>query len=456
MLLPRRQLLRATGSGFAYLAFAGMASQSRANEPRSEEQPLSVREPHFPARAKRVIMMFMQGGPSHVDTFDDKPDLARYADKTLSVDDLPKSKRRNGQLLASPWRFSPQGESGLPISELFPQLSRHADDLCLINGMYTDNPAHPQATVMMHTGSINFVRPSMGSWLVYGLGTENHDLPGFVTINPSGSAQNYGAAFLPAAYQGTRVQGGNAPIPNIRGARSRDEQRRQLDLLQSMNQDAVQRAVENSELNGIIESYELAFRMQSSVPELMDIAGESQAVRSQYGLDDKQTEAFGTQCLMARRLAEAGVRFIEITHRGWDQHNNLQTRLPANCRAIDQPIAALMDDLKQRGLLEDTLLVWTGEFGRTPHEQNNGKGRRHNNRGFTTWLAGGGVKGGLRYGATDEIGLEAVEGKVHIHDLHATILHLLGLDHERLTYRYSGRDFRLTDVHGKVVTDILS
>ncbi len=456
----RRTWLQQGGSGLAALALAGMLGEtvSAAESQGGYQSPLTERPPHFAPRAKRVIMMFMQGGPSHIDTFDHKPLLAKYAEQELPLADVPV--RGKDRLLPSPWQFQRHGESGLEISELFPQLAQHADQLCLLNGMHTDNPAHPQATIMMHTGSINFVRPSVGSWVVYGLGTQNQDLPGFVTINPEanpGGSQNFGSAFLPAAFQGTRVNAGDSPIANIQNPqRSRRAQRRHLDLLQAMNRDALEQAVQNSEMEGIIESYELAFRMQTAVPELMDIANEPMAIREQYGIANRETQEFGRQCLMARRLAEAGVRFIEISHRGWDQHNNLQAALPRNCRAIDQPIAALIKDLKQRGLLQETLLVWTGEFGRTPQEQNNFNGRRHNNRGFTTWMAGGGVRGGLRFGATDPIGSEAVEGRVHIHDLHATILHLLGLDHERLTYRYSGRDFRLTDVHGSVVKSILA
>ena len=449
----RRQLLKRSSLGFGYLALAGLANSSRAED--TFQGPLAVKQPHFAPRAKRVIMMFMQGGPSHVDTFDYKPELQAGQDKTYQ----DPNGRRRGKLLPSPWKFSQHGESGLEISELFPHLAKHADELCLLNSMHTDNPAHPQATIMMHTGSINFVRPSVGSWSVYGLGTSNQNLPGFVTINPVGNlggTQNYGSAFLPAAYQGTRIDVGNNPIANIRSQRSRSEQRKYLDLLQSMNQDNLELARVDPELEGVIESYELAFRMQSEVPNLLDLSNESEASKDNYGMNDRTTATFGTQCLMARRLAEAGVRFIELTHRGWDQHNALRTKLPNNCQAVDQPIAALISDLKQRNLLEDTLLIWTGEFGRTPTDQNNGNGRRHNNRGFTTWLAGGGVQGGMRYGATDPVGMAAVENKVHVHDLHATILHLLGMDHERLTYRYSGRDFRLTDVHGNVVHDILT
>ena len=446
-LCSRRQMLKQSSLGFGFLALAGLTNESTGKE--IFQGPLAAKTPHFPARAKRVIMMFMQGGPSHVDTFDYKPELQASEGKSYG----------RGNLLASPWQFSPQGESGLPISELFPHLSQHADDLCLINSMHTDNPAHPQATIMMHTGSINFVRPSMGSWAVYGLGTANKNLPGFVTINPVGNlggAQNYGSAFLPAAYQGTRVDTGKDPIANIQSRRPRKEQREHLDLLQALNEDALRTANVDTELEGVIESYELAFRMQSEVPNLLDLSEETNATKEAYGLNSRETANFGTQCLMARRFAEAGVRFIEITHRGWDQHNALRTKLPSNCQAIDQPISALLQDLKQRNLLEDTLVIWTGEFGRTATDQNNGNGRRHNNRGFTTWLAGGGVKGGIRHGATDPVGMESVENKVHIHDLHATVLHLLGLNHEELTYRHSGRDFRLTDVYGNVVNDILA
>ena len=444
----RRDLLRTSSCGFGYLALAGLAQQANAAKPSFSDSPLLPKDPHFTPKAKRVIFLFMQGGPSHIDTFDHKPELAKMAES-------------NDKLYPSPFKFKQHGESGLPISSLFPHLSKHADDLCLLNGMHTDNPAHPQATIMLHTGSINFVRPSLGSWVVYGLGTDNQDLPGFVTINPPanlGGAQNYGSAFLPAAYQATRVAAGNNPVANIRPIRASmnsEDQRKQIDLIQAMNRDFQNRQSTNAELDGIIESFELAFRMQTSVPELVDIRTETGATKKKYGIGEKQTDNFGKQCLMARRLAEAGVRFIEISHRGWDQHKTLSERLPANCRATDKPIAALIEDLKQRDMLDETLIVWGGEFGRTPKSQNN-DGRAHNNRGYSMWMAGGGIRGGQRYGATDPSGEAAIENKVHIHDLHATILHLLGLDHEQLTYRYSGRDFRLTDVYGNVVKDILA
>ncbi|MGI9244867.1 MAG: DUF1501 domain-containing protein [Verrucomicrobiales bacterium] len=444
----RRDLLRSSACGFGYLALSGLAA--RAAQAETEyTNPLAEKQPHFPARAKRVIFMFMQGGPSHLDTFDYKPALQKAGGKGDGKE----------KLLASPFEFAQHGQSGLHLSSLYPELAAHADDLCILNGMHTTSPAHPQATVAAHTGSINFVRPSMGAWVTYGLGTSNEDLPGFVTINPVnnlGGAQNYGSAFLPASFQGTRVGAGAGSISNIANpVLDSASQRRQLDLVQAMNQDMLRRNQTNAELEGVIESYELAFRMQSSVPDVMDLSKESENTKSLYGIGKKLTNDFGTQCLMARRLAESGVRFIQVTHRGWDQHNNLKGKLTANSGATDRPIAALITDLKRRGMLKDTLLVWGGEFGRSPQGQNK-DGRRHNNRGYSMWMAGGGVAGGLRYGSTDDLGGTAVSGKMHTHDLHATILHLLGLDHEKLTYRYAGRDFRLTDVHGIVHDDILA
>ena len=454
--MTRRDALRSAAGGFGYLALAGLSTQ-RAFADGAYENPLAPRKPHFAARAKRVIMLFMQGGPTHVDTFDYKPELVKNAGKDHTLEYF--GKKLKGTLLGPAFKFNPSGKSGLPISEAYPHLSRHADKLCLINGMHTDNPAHPQATIMAHTGSINFVRPSMGSWVLYGLGTENQNLPGFISINPlrnQGGTQNYGAAFLPASYQGTRILGGNEPVANIAPAtRSTAAQRGHLDLVQSMNRDLLRRAKVNPEIEGVIQSYELAFQMQTEVPRVLDISKESAKTRKLYGIGGGQTNRFGAQCLMARRLAEAGVRFIEIGQTGWDHHNNLRKRLTAGAGATDQPMAGLLTDLEQRGLLKDTLVVWAGEFGRTPQGQNK-DGRRHNNRGFTYWMAGGGVKGGIRHGATDPTGDTAVEGKVHTHDFHATVLHLLGLDHEMLTYRYAGRDFRLTDVYGSVVKGIIT
>jgi hypothetical protein len=446
-------MLKTAACGFGYLALADLLTRSASAAPTTQEHyqsPLALKQPHFTPKAKRIIFLFMQGAPSHVDTFDYKPELIASDGKQVG----------GRTILAPQWKFKQHGKSGLWISELFPNVAQHADDLCIVNSMHIDNPAHPQATIQLHTGNAQFVRPSMGSWVVYGLGTANQNLPGFITINPPaavGGAQNYGAGFLPAAYEGTAISGGTGAIPNITPAAASSLQRKQIDLVQAMNRDLLKRSGDNPQIEGIIESYELGFRMQSAVPQVMDISKESERTLATYGIGqgERETDTFGRQCLMARRFAEAGVRFIEIAHTGWDQHTGLTQRHAANAKAVDKPIAGLLADLKQRGLLKDTLVVWGGEFGRTPTAQNR-DGRDHNNRGYTMWLAGGGAKPGLRYGATDEIGAKAVDNKVHVHDLHATILHLLGLDHERLTYRYAGRDFRLTDVHGNVVKDIIA
>lgn len=451
MLLSRRDALKGLSAGFGYMAFAGLASQAAVIS------PLAPRRPHFVPKAKRVIFCCMRGGPSHVDTFDHKPALVRDKGK-----ELPKF--RNRELMPSPWEFKRHGQSGLQVSELFPNLAQHADDLCLLNGMYSSVPAHPQSFLQLHTGSFQFVRPSMGSWVLYGLGSENQNLPGFISLCPPdnvGGAQNYGSAFLPAFYQGTKIGNFNqnikaASLRNLGNQNmSRKLQRRQLDFVQSLNRDLLDRKKQSSQIEGVIESYELAFRMQSAVPELMDANDENESTLKQYGINNRATENFGRQCLMARRFAEAGVRFIEITHGNWDQHRNLNAALTRNCAATDKPLAALLKDLKERGLLEETLVVWGGEFGRTPHIRQD-DGRDHNSTGFSFWMAGGGVKGGMVHGATDEHGVAAVENRMHFHDLHATILHLLGLNHEKLTYKYAGRDFRLTDVHGEIAHDIIA
>jgi hypothetical protein len=362
------------------------------------------------------------------------------------------------------------------MSEVFPELARHADDLCMINSMHTDLPNHSQAFLQMHTGSFQFVRPSVGAWTLYGLGSENTNLPGFVTINPpsdNGGARNYGSGFLPAACQGTRIgtnqipgfyakllgkdQEPGPPLKNIEGAVSRDVQRAQLDLIRDLNRHKLARDVHQPEIEGAIASFELAFRMQAEVPDVLDLRSEPASVLEQYGVGPGlPTDRFGRQCILARRLVEAGVRFVEITAPvGWDHHFLLKDELAKSAEATDRPTAALLTDLKKRGLLKDTLVVWAGEFGRTPYAQG-GLGRDHNNKGYTIWMAGGGVKGGLAYGATDEFGYQAVEKPVHVHDWHATVLHLLGLDHKRLTFNYGGRDFRLTDVYGNVVKEILA
>jgi len=437
-MLNRRELLQKLSCGFGLLALRDMASAATAGA-----NPLAPKAPMFPARAKRVIFLYMQGAPSQYETFDYNPDLAAA---------------KSGNLMAPAFPFTKSGQSGLPICDLFPSLQKQADDLCLLNGMTTDSPAHPTATIQLHTGSFTFVRPSMGAWIVYGLGSENKDLPGFVTINPAGQggAQNFGSAFLPASYEGTPYQTRTGKLSNIANPEMKSaEQRRELDLVQSLNKDYLQKAGHDGELEGVIESYEMAFRMQTAVPGVLDIKGEPDSVKKLYGLDNPATRDFGTQCLLARRLSEAGVRFVEISNNGWDHHNNLRQRIQQNAKQVDQPIAALIQDLKQRGLFNDTLLVWGGEFGRTTAGQD-GDGRNHNSRGYTMWMAGGGVKGGFRHGSTDPVSGAAVSGKMHVHDLHATMLYLLGMDHTKLTYRYGGRDFRLTEVAGNIVKEIVA
>ncbi|MBL8797704.1 MAG: DUF1501 domain-containing protein [Planctomycetia bacterium] len=483
MLLPnacltRREVLKTASCGFGYLALASLCTERAAAE---YQNPLAPKTPHFKARAKRIIFLSMRGGPSHVDTFDYKPKLAEDAGKAVTaLSGQVQDRNRGRSLLPSPFEFKRSGQSGLPISELFPHVGQHADDLCLLNSMYTDVPNHPQSWLMLHTGEFRFTRPSMGAWLLYGLGTENQDLPGYITISPPadlGGAQNYGNGFLPASFQGTRIgqQGtavAGASIGNITNAdRSGEAQRRQIDFIQAMNQDLLQRKQVNPELEGVINSMELGFRMQHSLPQLLDISKESQATLDLYGIakgrgagagngknangGNASTDDFGRQCLLARRFCEAGVRFVEVSLGNWDTHGGLKSRLTSLCGQIDKPIGGLLTDLKQRGLLQDTLVLWGGEFGRTPTGQGT-DGRDHNSAGFSMWLAGGGVKGGMRYGATDEHGSRAVENKLHHHDLHATLLHLMGLDHQKLSYRYGGRDYTLTDIHGRVAKEIMA
>jgi len=467
-IVSRRRMLQASSAGFGALAMAAMLGEERAEAGGPSADPLAPKAPHFPARAKRVIFLFMKGGPSHVDTFDYKPRLQRDDGKPLPFEKPRVQFAPTGMLLGSPWKFRPRGESGIMVSDLFPNVAGCVDDLCILNSLHGSNAAHGGALLKMHTGSDNFVRPSLGSWITYGLGTENRNLPGFVTICPTlahGGVQNWSSAFLPAPYQGTPL--GNAGVPAkdakvgyIQNPRlTAAEQRAQLDLLAEIHREQLERTGPDQALEGRLESFELAFRMQTEMPEVQDLSGETAATLRAYGLDDPVTENFGRQCLMARRFAERGVRFIQATHSNaavqWDQHGDLKNGHEQNAREVDRPIAALLRDLKARGLLEDTLVLWGGEFGRTPTAQ--GKdGRDHNPEGFTMWMAGGGVKGGLVHGATDEYGYYAVQDKVHVHDLHATILHLIGLDHEKLTFRHAGRDFRLTDVHGRVVQEILA
>ncbi|MEE3367871.1 MAG: DUF1501 domain-containing protein [Planctomycetota bacterium] len=475
MVKSRREILRTSALGFGQLALASLLSE--AAQARTAGQParpgsLEPRVPRLVPRARRVIFLFMLGGPSHLDTFDPKPRLDREHGKPLP---FPKRKIKfdgTGNLLRSPWKFRRYGESGGEVSDLFPQVARRVDDLCIIRSMHGTNVAHGAAVLKLHTGSDTFVRPSLGSWILYGLGAENQNLPGFITICPNlgyGGVKNWSSAFLPAPYQGIPLA--NSAVPAARaGVRylenrriSRSLQRRQLDMLREISRDQLRQTGPNRELEGRIDSFELAFRMQTQMPEIQDVTDETAATRRLYGIDEPATENFGRQCLLARRFAEQGVRFIQVTHAPqpglWDQHHSLRADHERNARQVDQPIAGLLEDLKQRGLLDDTLVIWGGEFGRTPTVQgayNERAGRDHNPDGFTIWLAGGGVKGGIRYGATDDYGYHAAENKVHLHDLHATILYLLGLDHEELTYQYAGRDFRLTDVHGEAVTDIVS
>jgi hypothetical protein len=429
---------------------------------------------HFPARAKRVIFVFMQGGPSHVDTFDYKPLLEKHDGEERTFDDarvLAKTKTiTKHRVFKSPWKFKQYGECGQHVSELFPNIAQHVDDLCFLKGMHTDGVAHGPATLFLHTGSINFVRPSVGSWVQYGLGSESENLPGFVTLQPSmgnGGPRNYGNAFLPAVYQGTPVgragvSATEAQIRNLTNPKLKsDEQMRQFEALRKINAIQKNSHAGDTEMDAMINSYELAWRMQRSVPDILDLTSESEHVQKMYGIGEKETDDFGRQCLMARRLSEAGVRYIQVNYGDntnnprWDQHSNLEKHAD-HAMKVDKPIAGLLADLKQRGLLEDTLVWWGGEFGRTPYAQANGTGRDHNPYGFTSFVAGGGVKAGFSYGETDEFGHHAVQDKIHMHDWHATLLHLLGLDHEKLTFKYSGREFRLTDVHGEVITDIFA
>jgi hypothetical protein len=427
--------------------------------------PLAPRKPHFEPKAKRVIFLFMHGGPSQMDTFDYKPLLQRDHGKPLPFERPKVVSSETFNLLKSPWEFKQYGQSGAWVSDLFPHLSTVVDDLCFIKSMHGSNSRHGGALLELHTGSDTFVRPSMGSWVTYGLGSENQSMPGFVTICPTqshGGANNFASAFLPAPYAGTSVGAVGIPardarIPFITNKETpRDIQRMEIDLIQEMNREQLASTGPDHSLEGRIDSFELAFRMQSEAPELQDISGESAATRALYGLDDPITEDFGRQCLMARRLSERGVRFVQVSHTyKWDQHARLRRDHAQNAAEVDKPITGLLRDLKSRGLLEETLVVWGGEFGRTPTAQGS-DGRDHNQEAFTYWLAGGGVKAGLSYGSTDDYSYYSVEKKVHFHDLHATILHLLGLDHKRLTYRYAGRDFRLTDVHGNVVNGIFA
>ena len=455
----RRAWLQRASGGFGALALAGLWAESQA-----ATDPLAPRPGHFPAKADRVIFLFSTGGVSQVDTFDRKPKLTADHGKSITASRwLNKTGNFQRYLTKSRWDFKQYGKSGIWVSDLFPHLGKVVDDLCILNAMVCDSDGHDKATLAAHTGSAQFARPSAGSWVSYGLGTENRNLPSFMVLAPAApyaGAQTWGSDFLPACHQGTHVIPGKDPLPNLgRKSPSADLQRMELDLLADLNKTHRERRAADQALDARIRSFETAFGMQREAPEAFDLSKESNETLALYGLDRGATTGFGWQCLVARRLAERGVRFLELIDVGsssnWDSHGDMgdHARL---AKAIDKPIAGLLTDLKQRGMLERTLVVWTTEFGRTPFNQTAGHpGREHHNLCFTSWLAGGGVKGGFVHGTSDEYGILPATGKVHTHDLHATILHLLGLDHTRLTYRYAGRDYRLTDVAGEVVTPIM-
>lgn len=460
--ISRRDLLRRTGNGLGAVALAALLAEE-TRQPASGaglDYPLATKVPHFAPRARRVVFLFMPGGPSQVDTFDPKPQLTR--DHGRPAPKLYLGKQRN--LLASPWRFQSYGEAGLPVSELFPHTAQCADDLCVIRSMVTDDPNHPGGCLLMNTGERVFSRPSLGAWITYGLGTENENLPGFLAIGPGPmieGARQYGASFLPAIYQGTFVSELSQPLRNLTPRLGAAPQRQDLDTLARLNELHRRSRPDDDRLAARIESFELAYRMQAAAPEAFDVSRETATTLRAYGLERAETEVFGRQCLLARRLLERGVRFVQLYHttggfQPWDQHSGLKAGHEKNALATDLPIAAFLQDLKARGLLHDTLVIWGGEFGRTPAAEGQADGRDHHPYGFTMWLAGGGVRGGLAYGATDEYGWDAVDNPVHVHDLHATILHLLGLDHERLTYHFGGRDYRLTDVYGRVVQELFA
>jgi hypothetical protein len=455
----RRQLLARSAHGFGKIALAGLLADDAFA---SLAQKTTTTPFHHAPRAKRVIFLYMDGGPSQVDTFDPKPRLDREHGQPIGMK-IPATQFDNvGNVLKSPWAFRPGGECGTPVSDLFPHVREHVDDLLVVRSMVSDFPEHTAANYFLHTGHGQQGRPSMGCWVTYGLGSEQRDLPGFLVLNggliPPGGLDNFHNGFLPARYQGSIFKHGAMPVANV-VPREQDPalQRAKLDLLRRLDGRLVERTPAADALESAIDNYELAYRMQSAVPELMDLRAESAATRALYGVDDKPTQIFGRLCLIARRLCEEGVRFIELTvpdlgHDRWDQHTNHEAGHRDNALAVDKPIAGLLTDLKARGLLDDTLVVWAGEFGRTPMAQGV-DGRDHNPHGFSIWLAGGGVKGGTVYGATDEYGYYAIENKVRVHDLQATMLHLLGFDHTRLTFRFSSRDMRLTDVHGEVRHD---
>jgi hypothetical protein len=466
--VSRRELLQKAAGGFASIALAGILAERQAQPARAAatvDDPLAPRQPHIPPRAKRVIFLYMTGGVSHVDTFDPKPRLFGDQGKTITVDNWQGKLGQFKRYLKTPqWTFRPGGACGTQISDLFPHVRDVADELCVIRSMESNHTNHYEGTLGIHTGSWTFARPSVGAWVSYGLGTENRNLPSFVVLAPHApyaGAQTWGADFLPGCHQGLHVLPGPTPIPNV-GCRVASErlQRLELDLIADANRRHGTARPEDAMLEAQIRSMETAFGMQRAAPEAFDLSRETRATHALYGLERGATAGFGWQCLVARRLAERGVRFVEVIDTGssnnWDSHGDMRDhdRLAKN---VDQPIAALIRDLKARGMLDDTLVVWTTEFGRTPyHESANAKGREHHHQVFSSWMAGGGVKGGIVHGASDDYGIAIADDRVHVHDFHATILHLLGLQHERLTFRHAGRDFRLTDVQGHVVNEIVA
>jgi hypothetical protein len=457
----RRDFLRQAGCGFGAVALAALSAESASAD------PLAPKSPHFKPRAKNVIFLYMDGGPSQVDTFDPKPRLTKEHGQPFGVKIEPTQFNNNGSTFASPWKFQQYGESGIPVSDLFPNVAKHVDKLAVIRSMTSQFPEHTSANYFLHTGTGVQGRPSMGAWFGYGLGSECRDLPGFVVINggliPPGGLDNFNSGFLPATFQGSIFTAANPPVANIVRTEPTDQlQRNKLALLKRLDAQVQERLGKVDAVESAIANYELAYRMQTVVPGLMDMKDETEATQKLYGFDatTKGTASFARQCLLARRLVERGVRFVELTcpnlgHDRWDQHSKLKEGHEDNARAVDQPIAALLEDLDQRGLLDETLVVFSGEFGRTPFAQGS-DGRDHNPFGFSLWLAGGGVKGGTIHGQTDEFGYKAIENVAEIHDLHATMLHLLGLDHTKVTFRFSGRDMRLTDVHGHVIHEVIA
>jgi hypothetical protein len=464
----RRRLLQTTACGFGSLAMRGLLTEQTYA---AGVTPSMIAQPHSVPRAARVIFLFIQGGPSQPDLFDPKPLIAEKHGQTISpgANEHKLSVGVDKYLALKPVApIRPRGQCGMLMSDLLPHLATVADDLCLLRGMHTDNEAHAPATLQLHTGASVDVRPSMGAWFSYGLGSENRNLPGFITIQPDSDVRTYGSGFLPAAHQGTPVNITTNPKDSairylLDSETTPQQQRRRLDLIQRMNHRLIERTSGDSQMNGMIESFEMAFRMQAATPGLIDLSGEPKSVQDLYGIGTPTTDRNGRACLLARRMSEAGVRFVQVTLGGWDHHGNIREALPGSCRSSDQPVAALLKDLKARGMLEDTLVVWSGEFGRTPWSQDlsgtspiDTHGREHQPEGYCAWMAGAGVRAGMTYGSTDDFGYRAIDGKVHLHDLHATMLHLMGIQHTQLTYRHAGRDYRLTDVSGRVVSEVLS